>query len=118
MMGSQEESVTVRVVRVKLICECGGEMLPTGESLLSYPAKYPHVCSKCGHTEKKTRRYPRIDYEELPPPCKRCYGLGWVTVYTCGGEGEFQTCAASNEPCPECQGGPQEAQRSSDAEKA
>lgn len=60
---AQEVSTEVKVIVVRMKCECGGEMKPTGQCLTSYPPQYPHVCDKCG--KKVTYRivYPDLRYE-------------------------------------------------------
>jgi len=57
-----EKSIEARTMITRLYCDCGGEMLPTGLALTSYPPQYPHRCQLC---EKQTTRidvYPRVEY--------------------------------------------------------
>ena len=40
--------------------QCGGVfILQPGRVLLSYPAKYPHKCNRCGLERNLAERYPR-----------------------------------------------------------
>ncbi len=55
-------------VRVQLICDiyrCGGFMeLCDGGVLTSYPAQYPHKCTKCENTRYISGKvYPYIEYK-------------------------------------------------------
>lgn len=46
-MTEREEPVAVKVVR--LVCECGGEIVRAGGfSLSSCPPQHPHECKACG----------------------------------------------------------------------
>lgn len=54
----------LQTVKVRMMCECGGEMEPTGEIYDTYPPRYPHKCLKCGEGEIYSRRYPCIEYSE------------------------------------------------------
>lgn len=60
-----EKRDEVKVVRVRKLCNCGGEMLPNGLVLSSYPPKYSHTCNKCGNVEAYWDRYPKVEYEEV-----------------------------------------------------
>lgn len=60
---AQEVSTEVKTVVVRMKCECGGEMKPTGECLTSYPPQYPHVCDKCGKKATYHIHYPDLRYE-------------------------------------------------------
>lgn len=56
----------VKTIKVRQYCDkCGGELIFTGEVLLSYPEKYVHKCEKCGHTEWFPKSYPCIEYKEV-----------------------------------------------------
>lgn len=46
----------------RLICDCGGEMKFTGQSMPIYPARYTHICEKCGKMETMNEIYPCIGY--------------------------------------------------------
>lgn len=64
-----EKRTEVKTYVVRYICDdCGeGEMVPTGQCLTSWPAKYPHKCSKCGASATFTgSSYPRTVYKEVP----------------------------------------------------
>jgi len=52
----------VTVVRERLLCDCGGELIRTdGGDLLSKPPQYPHECNKCGAQQYvRGVSYPRI----------------------------------------------------------
>lgn len=67
-----ERRTPVRVVRVELMCECGGTMeLATdanglGTVFSTWPAKYLHECTQCGKRKMVTgSTYPRIEYEAI-----------------------------------------------------
>lgn len=53
-----------KVVKVDKHCDsCGqGLMRPTGVTLMSYPAQYPHVCNGCGAKENFRVRYPYLEH--------------------------------------------------------
>ena len=53
-----ETNIAVRSILVKMVCECGGFMKPTGVCLTSYPPQYPHVCDKCGTNAGYRVSYP------------------------------------------------------------
>lgn len=57
-------SEPVSVVRERLMCDCGGEMVATGGgALLTSPPRYPHECNKCGaHEYVRGASFPRIRY--------------------------------------------------------
>lgn len=68
---SQEKKTELIPYRVELICDCGGQMLPTGVILLSDPPQYPHRCNKCGKEETCwDSKYPYIEYKEKPDSWK------------------------------------------------
>ncbi len=53
----------VTITKEFLICDCGGEMLPTGVSLLTKPPKNPHKCKDCGHIDNVLgETFPRIQF--------------------------------------------------------
>jgi len=58
-----EKRIDVRTVKVYLFCdECGEEMLPTGDTLMSSPPQYLHVCKNGHRVNIRQKRYPYIDY--------------------------------------------------------
>ena len=60
-----EKSYEVKTVMTKKYCECGGEMIPTGNVLCSYPPRYTHECNKCGKIESYFDKYPKVEYKEI-----------------------------------------------------
>jgi hypothetical protein len=54
-------------VFIRAMCACGGEMKFTGSVLTTYPAQYPHRCSRCAAVEKLGRRYPDVSFDLTPP---------------------------------------------------
>lgn len=48
---------------VHLMCDCGGEIWPTGMALPVHPMRYVHRCQVCGVESNHTRTYPYIDYD-------------------------------------------------------
>lgn len=64
-----ERVVPVVQVMVHMDCDepnCKGEMIATGDALLSYPARYPHKCNQCGCTATyKGHRYPGLEFREV-----------------------------------------------------
>lgn len=62
--SSFETNVNVRVVYVRRLCSCGGEMKPGYYVLTSNPPQYPHVCDRCGRSETYLVCYPEVRYEE------------------------------------------------------
>jgi hypothetical protein len=63
---ASEKKIEVKVYKIYLHCDCGGEMLPTGAALSYYPPVYPHMCQKCGHIENiNSIVYPYLKYEEV-----------------------------------------------------
>ena len=41
-----------------------GRLRPTGQTLLTYPAKFPHACNSCEYIETFTgKSYPYLDYK-------------------------------------------------------
>lgn len=60
-LGMAHEVVEpVRLERVVMQCDCGGEMCPTGLVLTSMPPQYPHECGQCHKRETYTSRYPMM----------------------------------------------------------
>lgn len=60
-----EKITVVYPVEVKYYCDdCKtGELLPTGECLMSYPAQYPHICNNCGTKRNFSgKQYPMTRY--------------------------------------------------------
>lgn len=63
---SNERQSEVKTIRHQLFCDCGGEMLPTGYCLTSFPPQYPHICSRCGKEQTiRGKEFPYITYEEV-----------------------------------------------------
>ena len=60
-----EKKEVVSPVKVSMICECGGEMKPTGITYTSNPPIFPHICERCGKGDSFREMYPRIVYEVL-----------------------------------------------------
>ncbi len=61
---SHEKKSLVKTYQIRLFCDCGGEMLPTGMCLTSYPPQYPHVCNQCKKSETvHDCIYPKIVHE-------------------------------------------------------
>lgn len=64
-----ERIVPVVQVRVHMDCGfkgCTGEMMNNGEAFLTSPPKYPHYCNVCARMEIYPKRYPLLDYREVP----------------------------------------------------
>lgn len=61
--SSFETNANVRVVYVRRLCSCGGEMKPGYYVLTSNPPQYPHVCDRCGRSETYLVCYPEVRYE-------------------------------------------------------
>lgn len=63
------KSENLKIVKInkvtKDLCDCGGEMLPTGNILMSNPPKFPHECEKCGKSVSLLERYPTVRWEEV-----------------------------------------------------
>lgn len=58
--------IEVKTIEVRQYCDkCGGELVFTGEVLLTNPEKYVHKCDKCGHTEWFPKSYPCIEYKAV-----------------------------------------------------
>lgn len=58
-----KKEVKVYLVEYKCpSCE-NGHLLPTGNVLMTYPAKYPHKCTECEYTETFFVQYPKIQYD-------------------------------------------------------
>ena len=56
----------VKTFVLNLICdECGGEMVFKGDGVLTYPPKFPHICTKCGKEVITDKIYPATEYEYL-----------------------------------------------------
>lgn len=60
-----EKSFETKIIVTKKYCECGGEMLPNGNYLCTYPLKYSHTCNKCGNIEAYWDKYPKVEYKEV-----------------------------------------------------
>jgi hypothetical protein len=51
----------VDVFRERLVCSCGEAMKCT-HAKMSHPPRFVHECPKCGETETKGQRYPKLVY--------------------------------------------------------
>lgn len=61
---SDEKRIRVKETYiVRLLCECGHEMSPTGTMLTSHPPRYVYECGMCGKRAEPTRTYPYFEYE-------------------------------------------------------
>ena len=49
-----EKSFEAKTIVTKMYCECGGEMIPNGYCLDTYPPRYFHTCNKCENIEVAT----------------------------------------------------------------
>ena len=59
-----ELRMVMQTFKVDMECDCGeGLMRPTGVTLMSNPAQYPHQCKVCGATKNFRVSYPHIIYE-------------------------------------------------------
>jgi len=73
----------VKTYQKSYICdECGeGEMKPTDVCLASNPPKFPHECTKCGHTQNFIgRKYPYITYEVIGLETHEVVYEAWVKI--------------------------------------
>jgi len=57
----------VETYEVRAYCECGGELLPTGQCYTTYPPQYPHVCGICGMQTVLWEVYPTTKNEVVGP---------------------------------------------------
>ena len=57
-----EKATELKVFRIKMFCDCGGEMLPTGVALSSYPPRFIHQCRLCGTRATYDTSYPYLEY--------------------------------------------------------
>lgn len=61
----KEIEYPVEIVKVRCFCNCGGEMVFTGRTLMSIPPQYPHKCNQCEKEEIVSDIiYPEIRYKE------------------------------------------------------
>lgn len=60
---SGETNTVVRVVLVRMLCECGGEMKASCIVPACYPPLYLHFCDKCKTNGIYAVSYPEIRYE-------------------------------------------------------
>lgn len=61
-----EKQIEVKTFEVHKYCDkCGTEMTFTGETLLSNPLQYVHMCEKCGKKDTFLQKYPCIEYKEV-----------------------------------------------------
>ena len=58
--------VEMKTFRIKLYCECGGEIKFTGGMDTYEPITYVHRCEKCNEIEHLFKQYPYFEYEEIP----------------------------------------------------
>lgn len=61
----KEKEAELKVFRVKMFCDCGGEMEPKGFVLFSDPIEYRHECNKCGLYQTFKEQYPTIKYRAV-----------------------------------------------------
>ena len=59
-----EERKELKTFRVKLLCDCGGEMKVV-KTLMSDPPQYQHTCVRCEKEVTMDRSYPCIEQEEV-----------------------------------------------------
>ena len=55
----------MEVYEEPIVCDCGGELNPTGEVLLTYPGLYPYICNKCRKITNWDKANPSISYETI-----------------------------------------------------
>lgn len=60
-----ERKIEVKTFIVHADCKCGGEYKATGEAYMCYPAKYIHVCDKCGDHMTSRDTYPKMVTEPV-----------------------------------------------------
>lgn len=64
-----EKQINVQAVQIDFLCpKCKiGYLRATGNSLLTYPEQYPHICNhnSCDYAESFIIKYPYIDYKEV-----------------------------------------------------
>ncbi len=65
---AKEVKFPVEAFLVRLYCDCGAEMLPTGNVHLTSPPQYPHLCTGegCDKTSFPRKRYPWVEHKEKP----------------------------------------------------
>lgn len=63
-MMPSERRVPAQAYVVRLYCDCGTEMEPTGQVLTTDPPQYPHHCSSCNRRTVQGKPFPYVDYEE------------------------------------------------------
>ena len=49
-------------VSSRAICDCGGELFPTGVSQNTMPPTYSHLCRECKRGKLLSKVYPSIEY--------------------------------------------------------
>lgn len=59
----KEERFELKPFGVRYICNCGGEMVPTGQMLMSNPPQFPHECKECGESVNLIEKYPTVKWE-------------------------------------------------------
>lgn len=56
-----EQEFTLQPYGVKMLCDCGGEMKPHGNTILTCdPIRFPHVCDTCGRQDSYIEKYPTV----------------------------------------------------------
>ena len=65
-MEKKVEVKTYMVYEICPKCKTGRMLYRNGiDVVLTYPAKYIHMCEKCGYELMYFDRYPKIEYEEI-----------------------------------------------------
>ena len=59
----KEERFEIKPYGVRYLCNCGQEMIPTGEILMSNPPRFPHKCNKCETRADLEEKYPTVKWE-------------------------------------------------------
>jgi hypothetical protein len=59
----KEERFELKPYGVRYLCDCNGEMIPTGQMLMSDPPKFPHECRECGKAINLIEKYPIVRWE-------------------------------------------------------
>ena len=65
-----ETHTEVRTFITRMMCNCGGEMVPHSNNVVSdiNPPMYLHRCNTCGKIELYYKTYPCLDYAEIKQP--------------------------------------------------
>ena len=56
-----------QVYVVKIMCECGGELI--GGKYSGVRMRVKHVCNACGHVMWRERKHPRIEHVRKSDAC-------------------------------------------------